>query len=172
MDAYAVPYSAFFIAISELIAFAWIYGIDKHFENIRTMMGYVMWPEIFWKVMIKYVVGTLILVILALIFSDLKPLVYDGYEFPPYTEVVGWAMVALSVLMIPLFALWELACVARGRKTMKDIIHPDIVFDNQGGHGTSNEDLVENGKGSIAVLAAAASGNSGHAHHNPAFEEE
>ncbi|KAJ6219646.1 hypothetical protein RDWZM_005458 [Blomia tropicalis] len=54
MDTYSVPYSAFIISFFEVIAIAWVYGIDKHLDNMRTMMGFNIWPRLYWKLAFKY----------------------------------------------------------------------------------------------------------------------
>ncbi len=50
MDSWSVPYSAFAIAIAEVVAIAWVYGIDRHLANIGRMLGRNVWPRLYWKV--------------------------------------------------------------------------------------------------------------------------
>ena len=54
MDSWSVPYSAFAIAIAEVVAIAWVYGIDRHLANIGRMLGRNVWPRLYWKVSRNY----------------------------------------------------------------------------------------------------------------------
>lgn len=119
MDTYAVPYSAFFIALFEVIAIAWVYGIEKHMNNIQKMMGYMIYPKVYWVFMFKYGCPTIIIVMIAMVMLNISPLTYNEYIFPAYTEYIGWAMTLSSVIMIPLYAIYELLNVLTGRKTFK-----------------------------------------------------
>lgn len=119
MDTYAVPYSAFFIGFFEVIAIAWVYGLDKHMGNIYKMLGYKVWPQIYWKFMIKYGCPVIIVVLIGMIITHLSPLTYNDYVFPKYTEYIGWSITLSSVIMIPLFACYELFNVFTGKKTYK-----------------------------------------------------
>lgn len=105
-------------------------GIDRHLDNVRGMMGYI-WPRLYWKIMIAYVTPTLILFVLIMVLVNFKSLTYNEYVFPAYADGIGWAMTLASVLMIPAFALYELAQVWKGRKSYKEILNPEVVFKNQ-----------------------------------------
>lgn len=147
MDSYSVPYSAFVIGFFELVAIAWVYGIDRHFDNIRRMMGFSIWPSCYWKFMLKYGCPTIIAAILAMVISKLSPLKYNDYTYPVYAEYIGWTITLASVVMIPLFAMLELGKVCQGSKKLKvrrrmfsenvtsnwysqDILRPEIEFNN------------------------------------------
>lgn len=119
IDNYAVPYSALFISLFEVIALAYAYGIDRHLDNIHKMMGYRMWPQVYWKYQFKVGVPLMIIVLIGLVLSSIKAFKYNDYEFPKYTEYVGWAITLSSVIMIPLFGLFEVFKVIIGNKTFK-----------------------------------------------------
>mgnify|MGYP002716678444 FL=1 len=119
MDSYSIPYSAFFIAIAELIAIFWVYGLDIHMKNIYRMVGYKIWPQVYWRFMFKYGCPILICGMLTVVIWKHEPLVYNDYVFPKYSEYVGWSLTASSTLLIPLFAIIELVKVLRKRKTLQ-----------------------------------------------------
>ena len=119
MDSYCVPYSAFIIGFFEIIAIAWVYGIERHMNNIHRMMGFSIRPAIYWRLMFKYGCPIIIIVILAMTISKLRPLKYNDYTFPIYAEYIGWALTAASVIMIPIFAIFELSLVYQGNKKLK-----------------------------------------------------
>lgn len=120
MDTYSVPYSAFFIAIAELIAIFWVYGFDNYLNNLFKMLGFHIWPLSYWKVMFKFICPTIISCLLFIVIVKHEPLVYNDYIFPQYTEYIGWTMTFSSALMMPLFASIEFWKVyVDGRKTLK-----------------------------------------------------
>ena len=73
-----------------------VYGIDRHMENIRRMMGYMIWPRLYWKIMFKYGAPIIIVTILVLVLAKFSPLKYNDYEFPLYADGIGWAMTLSS----------------------------------------------------------------------------
>ncbi|KAI7694287.1 Sodium- and chloride-dependent glycine transporter 2 [Sarcoptes scabiei] len=131
MDTYSVPYSAFFIAIAELIAIFWVYGFDNYLNNLFKMLGFHIWPLSYWKVMFKFICPTIISCLLFIVIVKHEPLVYNDYIFPQYTEYIGWTMTFSSALMMPLFASIEFWKVyVDGRKTLKDILRPEVNFED------------------------------------------
>ena len=62
MDTYCVPYSALIIALVEVIAISWVYGINKFMDNIKEMIGCYPMPVLYWKAMFKFICPALIAV--------------------------------------------------------------------------------------------------------------
>jgi solute carrier family 6 amino acid transporter-like protein 5/7/9/14 len=60
MDSYAATYSVLLIGLFELIAIAWVYGVDRFRDDIKLMTGNR--PGIWWKIMWKFVTPLLMLV--------------------------------------------------------------------------------------------------------------
>lgn len=119
MDTYSVPYSAFFIAISELIAIFWVYGFDIHMKNITQMLGRKIRPVLYWRFMFKIGCPLIIFSMLFIVILQHEPLTYNDYIFPAYSEYIGWAISLSSISLIPLFAILELFKVFRKRKTLQ-----------------------------------------------------
>ena len=119
MDSFAVPYSAFVIGFCEVLAIAWVYGIDRHLANVRLMIGLdICWPW-YWKWLIKLAIPIIIVVLLVLVLTQHSPLTYNDYEYPLYANLIGWAMTLSSVILVPLFALYELSRVWLGKTSYK-----------------------------------------------------
>lgn len=58
-------------------------------ENIRRMLGFMVWPRLYWKIMFKFVAPTIIAVILIIVLINFKATTYNEYEFPLYADLVG-----------------------------------------------------------------------------------
>src|SRR6218665_2829514 len=114
MDTYAVPYSAFIIGFFELIAIAWVYGLDKHFKNIHKMMGFALRPTAYWKFLFKYGCPLAIAAMLTAILARFEPMKYNNYVYPSWADTLGWSMTLSSVCLIPLYMLLQLFKVWTG----------------------------------------------------------
>lgn len=125
MDTYAVPYSAFIIGFFELIAIAWVYGLDRHFANIHKMMGFALAPAFYWKILFKYACPAVIAGMLVAIIARFQPLKYNTYVYPEWADYAGWGMTLASVAMIPLYMLYQLVDVWTGNKSYSQIFRPD-----------------------------------------------
>lgn len=62
MDNYCASFSALIIGLTEIIAIAWVYGVDKFLDNCKTMLGHYPYKRTYWKIIWKYVVPLIILV--------------------------------------------------------------------------------------------------------------
>lgn len=131
MDNYSVPYAALVIGFFEMVAIAWVYGIERHLKNIHKMMGFPVWPHLYWKCIAKFACPIIMATIFTLILVHHSPLTYNDYVFPTYSNVIGWILTLSSVIMIPIFALYEFSKVWLNRATYKvisNVIHWHLFF--------------------------------------------
>ncbi|KAM5138262.1 sodium- and chloride-dependent glycine transporter 2 [Mantella aurantiaca] len=99
VDTYAASYSLVIIAIFELVGISYIYGLQRFCEDIEMMIGFQ--PNRFWKVCWAFVTPTILTFILCFSFYQWEPMTYGSYHYPGWSMVLGWLMLACSVIWIP-----------------------------------------------------------------------
>uniref|UniRef100_A0A8B9BKZ3 Transporter n=1 Tax=Anser brachyrhynchus TaxID=132585 RepID=A0A8B9BKZ3_9AVES len=99
VDTYAASYSLVIIAIFELVGVSYIYGLQRFCEDIEMMIGFQ--PSKFWRVCWAFVTPTILTFILCFSFYQWEPMTYGAYHYPGWSMVLGWLMLACSVIWIP-----------------------------------------------------------------------
>ncbi|XP_012686874.2 sodium-dependent neutral amino acid transporter B(0)AT1-like [Clupea harengus] len=122
-DSFAGSIPLLVIALCELIAVSYIYGIDRFNEDIEFMIGHK--PNIFWQVTWRFLSPLIILVILVFYFvtTVAKPLSYivwdpESVNFPTLAEVrypdwisaIIFILAGIPSLSIPFVALVKFIC--------------------------------------------------------------
>lgn len=110
-DDYSATLPLLIVVILENIAVAWVYGIDKFFEDLRDMLGFT--PYRFYYYMWKFITPILLLLLLASSFIQLimTPPEYSAWiqeraaeeklMFPVWGIVVCISLVVMAVLPVP-----------------------------------------------------------------------
>ncbi|KAM9807932.1 LOW QUALITY PROTEIN: sodium-dependent neutral amino acid transporter B(0)AT2 [Neosynchiropus ocellatus] len=110
-DDYSATLPLLIVVILENIAIAWIYGIDKFFEDLRDMLGFT--PYRFYYYMWKFVTPVLLLLLLGSSFVQLvmEPPKYNSWDhneareaiksYPPWAVVICISLVVLAILPVP-----------------------------------------------------------------------
>ncbi|KAM9349533.1 sodium- and chloride-dependent betaine transporter-like [Symphorus nematophorus] len=114
----------YFMALSECLALAWIYGADRVIDNMEDMTG--QRPSVFFKLCWKYIIPLLSLISFILYLFDYKHLkINDQYIYPDWAYALGWTMTLSSVLMVPLWAAGQM-CLTAGtfRQRLSVLCHP------------------------------------------------
>ncbi|KAF1378862.1 hypothetical protein PFLUV_G00194910 [Perca fluviatilis] len=109
MDHYTAIVSIMFLAVFEVIAICWCYGVNRLSDNLEEMTG--KRANIFFRLCWLIVAPVLITVILIFSIIQFKPARYGDYVFPPWAQAVGWVIAMGSIIWIPLGAvhtLWVL----------------------------------------------------------------
>uniref|UniRef100_A0A8C9XRN0 Transporter n=1 Tax=Sander lucioperca TaxID=283035 RepID=A0A8C9XRN0_SANLU len=109
MDHYTAIVSIMFLAVFEVIAICWCYGVTRLSDNLEEMTG--KRANIFFRLCWLIVAPVLITVILIFSIIQFKPARYGDYVFPPWAQGVGWVIAMGSIIWIPLGAvhtLWVL----------------------------------------------------------------
>uniref|UniRef100_A0A2I3TBV9 Transporter n=1 Tax=Pan troglodytes TaxID=9598 RepID=A0A2I3TBV9_PANTR len=75
-------------------------GLQRFCEDIEMMIGFQ--PNIFWKVCWAFVTPTILTFILCFSFYQWEPMTYGSYRYPNWSMVLGWLMLACSVIWIPI----------------------------------------------------------------------
>ncbi|XP_037306593.2 sodium-dependent neutral amino acid transporter B(0)AT2 [Pungitius pungitius] len=110
-DDYSATLPLLIVVVLENVAVAWVYGIDKFFEDLKDMLGFT--PYRFYYYMWKYITPTLLLVLLCASFIQLSmtPPSYSAWiqeeakeqtlAFPPWGIVVCISLVVMAVMPVP-----------------------------------------------------------------------
>lgn len=115
-DDYSATLPLLIVVILENVAVAWVYGIDKFFEDLKDMLGFT--PYRFYYYMWKYITPILLLVLLCASFIQMTmtPPSYSAWiqeeakeqslRFPAWGIVVCISLVVVAILPVPIvFAL-------------------------------------------------------------------
>ncbi|XP_020492857.1 sodium-dependent neutral amino acid transporter B(0)AT2 [Labrus bergylta] len=110
-DDYSATLPLLIVVVLENVAVAWVYGIDKFFEDLKDMLGFT--PYRFYYYMWKYITPILLLVLLGSSFVQLAmtPPSYSAWIqeeakeqsmiFPPWGIVVCISLVVMAIMPVP-----------------------------------------------------------------------
>lgn len=90
----------------EALAIGWVYGYDKFADNVKTMIGYS--PNRFMEFCIKFISPALTLSVFVFSCSNFKPLVVQGFTYPPWANAIGYILAFSSVVMVPNYAIYQI----------------------------------------------------------------
>uniref|UniRef100_UPI0037E8FDF6 sodium-dependent neutral amino acid transporter B(0)AT2 n=1 Tax=Semicossyphus pulcher TaxID=241346 RepID=UPI0037E8FDF6 len=111
-DDYSATLPLLIVVVLENVAIAWVYGIDKFFEDLKDMLGFT--PYLFYYYMWMYITPTLLLVLLGSSFIQLimTPPSYSAWiqeeaieqkmSFPPWGIVVCISLVVMAIMPVPI----------------------------------------------------------------------
>ena len=133
MDGYgASGIALMIIAICEVVAVAWIYGVDKYYKNLEEMCYHSRArlgkggktnphakPWIVFKYIWKYITPTVMLIALVYNFAKLSPPSYESvvtgvYSYPPVGLGLAVFLVLSSILLIPMYTVYIVVKTKRG----------------------------------------------------------
>lgn len=80
IDYFGASFVAFFLAIAELIAFGWIYGVSRICRDVEFMLG--IKTGLYWRICWGIVTPGLMIAIIIYNLATLEPLKYNNYVYP------------------------------------------------------------------------------------------
>ncbi|XP_031564337.1 sodium- and chloride-dependent GABA transporter 1-like [Actinia tenebrosa] len=127
MDKQSGGLSLIFVSIFECIVIGWFYGVDRFSENIQEMLG--KRPSLYFRLCWKYISPTVVTLIFLWSIIQYKGLTFEEYVYPVSGELFGWGLALLSMLSIPLYALWYIvrlpgSCATRIKTGFRSIESP------------------------------------------------
>ncbi|RCN52192.1 sodium-dependent serotonin transporter domain protein [Ancylostoma caninum] len=121
LDEYGVSLSVLFIVTCEMVAVCWFYGIDRFSNDIKAMLGF--YPGLYWRVCwMMCPIFISVIFVMTVWHASLAPLQMPGYTFPAWSVGLGWFLRLLSVLSVPLFAIYMLS-FAKGTFTEVSLLY-------------------------------------------------
>ncbi|XP_063869665.1 sodium- and chloride-dependent glycine transporter 2-like [Scylla paramamosain] len=106
LDRYSVSLSLLTAAICELAVFSYVYGSGRLIRDFEMMLGRKL--SVFWYCMWVVVTPLILVSIFGSAVSVDSELVYKGYFYPAWTQVVGWGTAVIPLLAIPTYAIYYL----------------------------------------------------------------
>nr|XP_031298595.1 LOW QUALITY PROTEIN: sodium-dependent dopamine transporter [Camelus dromedarius] len=106
LDHFAAGTSILFGVLVEVIGVAWFYGVWQFGEDIRQMTG--QRPSLYWRLCWKFISPCFLLFVVVVSIATYRPPHYGAYVFPEWANVLGWAIAASSMCMVPVYAAYKL----------------------------------------------------------------
>ncbi|XP_017865900.1 PREDICTED: sodium-dependent nutrient amino acid transporter 1 isoform X1 [Drosophila arizonae] len=104
IDFYGVSFTALILAIGELLAVAWFYGVRRFCADIKFMMGIETgW---YWRLCWAYITPGLMAAVLLYTLLNMEELTYKGVPYPRIANVFGYILAALGLLQLPGWAFY------------------------------------------------------------------
>ncbi|XP_076446772.1 sodium- and chloride-dependent taurine transporter-like [Babylonia areolata] len=128
-DYYSASRIVLVVAFFECITVAYVYGVERFYDNLEMMFGFRMGPlmRISWQILTP--IYTFVIFVMGLIsYSDLT---YKRktvlYEYPGWGIGIGWTLAFSSVIFIPIIMVYRLLSV-KGTLTerVKYLIKPRL----------------------------------------------
>lgn len=102
MDWYCSTFSLMILSLIECVVIGWVYGADRFYRDIELMIGYQ--PCSWWKICWCFVTPVLILFIWLFSVTQLSPVTYGDYNYPPWAINLGWFLGLISLVPVPVCA--------------------------------------------------------------------
>ncbi|XP_063070836.1 sodium- and chloride-dependent neutral and basic amino acid transporter B(0+)-like [Engraulis encrasicolus] len=99
-----------FSGLLELIALAYIYGLNRFIQDIEMMIGQksaLFW--LWWRACWVFISPVVILVILVWSLYTLEDPTYGHVPYPDWGVSLGWCITAFCLVWIPIVAVWKVA---------------------------------------------------------------
>ncbi|XP_075997453.1 sodium- and chloride-dependent neutral and basic amino acid transporter B(0+)-like [Genypterus blacodes] len=109
LDHVAGSWLVLVLALLEVIAVSYIYGVNRFIKDIEMMIGkksFCFWLG--WKACWVFFSPCIILLILVWSLSALTPPTYGKVEYPAWGLALGWCMAAFCLIWILVFAVYKL----------------------------------------------------------------
>ncbi|XP_002063408.3 sodium-dependent nutrient amino acid transporter 1 [Drosophila willistoni] len=106
VDFYGCTFIALVLAIAELLAFGWIYGVKRICSDIEFMLN--VKTSFYWRICWAIVAPGLMFLVLVYMLVSYEPLTYRGTLYPSAAYVAGWAIWGVGVAQLPLWAIYTI----------------------------------------------------------------
>ncbi|EDV36199.1 uncharacterized protein Dana_GF12074 [Drosophila ananassae] len=106
VDFYGCTFIALVLAIAELLAAGWIYGVKRICSDIEFMLN--IKTSFYWRICWAIIAPGLMFLVLVYMLFSYEPLTYRGVQYPPAYYMAGWGIWALGVLQLPFWAVYTI----------------------------------------------------------------
>ncbi|XP_037031839.1 sodium-dependent nutrient amino acid transporter 1-like isoform X1 [Bradysia coprophila] len=106
VDFFGASFTAYILAIAELIAFGWIYGVNRICQDTVFMTGKN--PGLYWRICWGFLTPLLMVAILLYTFFTYQPLKYHDIYYPDSAYAAGWTISAFGIVQLPLWCIYAI----------------------------------------------------------------
>jgi solute carrier family 6 amino acid transporter-like protein 5/7/9/14 len=103
VDHFGANFVIYVLAIIEVSAVAYVYGIGKFLKDLEFMLGFPV--GIYWRFTWGLCIPVGMTGILVYVFSNEKRWTYNGLDYPDVAIACGWALAGLSLSVFPICAI-------------------------------------------------------------------
>ncbi|CAL8123743.1 unnamed protein product [Orchesella dallaii] len=114
VDYFGANFVIYVMAIVEVAAVSWVYGLNNICKDIEFMLGIKL--GFYWKFCWGFFIPVGLIVILVYSLVTATELTHNGVNYPPAAIGCGWALAAIALSLIPLWAIH--AVFTRKSKTL------------------------------------------------------
>ncbi|GAB0087877.1 Transporter [Sergentomyia squamirostris] len=115
VDFFGASFIAFFLAIAELIAISWVYGVKRLCKDVEFMLNVQI--GLYWRICWGFITPIMMAIILIYTLVKLEPLTYRDEEYPISAYIAGWILFSIGVLQFPLWAYYAISQQSDGKIT-------------------------------------------------------
>jgi len=124
------------VAFFECIAVGWVYGVDRFIDNLEMMYGFrIEWLNFMMKwayLVVTPLTVMIIFVMNCISYSQLtiKFSAHQIYHFPSWAISVGWLLACISIIWVPIYAIYLVLRVVvfrPGDLNLRDLIRPKLL---------------------------------------------
>lgn len=93
------------------------------------MIGFA--PGLYWRFCWRFAAPLFLMFIIVYGLLGYEPLSYEGYTYPAWANILGWAIAGSSVLMIPIVAIYKIlttpgSCYRVSERNFEKIFHYNL----------------------------------------------
>jgi len=96
MNTYGASLSVMIIAVVEMVAFMWGYGVNNFCRDIKHMLGFT--PGWYFKICWVLISSLFLVAIFIAACSEWQLLSYGSVPYPAWAHTIGWELTLLSVV--------------------------------------------------------------------------
>lgn len=106
VDFYGCTFIALVLAIAELLAIGWVYGVKRLCNDIEFMLN--VKTSFYWRICWALVAPGLMFLVLVYMLFSYEPLTYKGVLYPQAAYTAGWLIWGLGVAQLPFWAIYTI----------------------------------------------------------------
>ncbi|CRK94127.1 CLUMA_CG007649, isoform D, partial [Clunio marinus] len=122
---HTASWNIFIIGFAEIVILSWVYGFERTFQNIREMeMKISKATKTYWRSVWMVLTPLTLFAVLVFIFTDLKPTVVGTYEFPWWSDLLGYMFGMITLTPFVFYTTKNLLAIHQGKTTFIELLRP------------------------------------------------